>query len=199
MRHLVLHIHIPAGHGTVDEINPGAENQTVIGQHSASRQCHRLGVAVHADSPVMHHIDPVFRRQRAIGMAEVRHLLKTADIEVREKAGVILPRRFNQHDVNLALAVLGQIPRDCGPACPATHDNHAGTALRPDHGRLQGCCCGHAGADKGSSVQCHSQFLPQAVPAHSRSAKYAAKAAISSSDNRAAIICMTVCGRICFL
>ena len=160
MRHGVLCRQVPTGNRAFDKVDAWAEDQTVIRHRSATRQSHGLGIAVHTGRPVMHNVDAVLRRQLAVGMGKAVQFPESAQIQVREKAGIIAAAGFDQRDVDLSGAVLGDVARGGCPACPAAHDNHLGFAVRGrvHHGGAQRRC-GHPGAHKGTSVEFHG-FLP---------------------------------------
>src|SRR5210317_280054 len=85
-------------------------------------------------------------------------IAETANIQVREEAGVIMAAGFHQGYINAPFAVFGQIAGGSGPASTAADHNDLGLAMAcgPKGRRLQ---CGQgrgARANKGASVQCHS-------------------------------------------
>ena len=135
MWHLVLLAHVPAGNSAVDKIDTRAEDELVVRQDSPAREGHGLRRAIHINRPVMDHIDPLVR-QSAIRVANRAQLAKTTDIKVGEKAGVIGTARLDQRDINLALAVAGQIARSrCAPRTTTNHNNLARAAACGAHMR----------------------------------------------------------------
>ena len=187
---------IPTGNSPVDKINPRRENELVIRHRCTTGQCHCFRIAVHANSPIMHDVHTA-GGHCAVRMSEIINGFDPTEIKVRKEAGVIHARRFDQGDVNRAFAVFGDVARRGRTAGPAAnnHNPRLSMAAGEGHGRCQsGCRCGTT-AHKYTSIQFHV-FSSQSFACYSRSLKYAASAAISSSDRRPAIICMTGCDLI---
>ena len=130
MGHGVLGRQIPAINSTIHKIDTRRQDQFIIGHRSATSQGNGFGIAVHANGPIMHHVD-TRRGQSAIAVAQIINLFEATQIQVREETSVIHARGFNQRNVDFAFAVFGDIAGSGGPPCPAAnhHNPRFGMAI----------------------------------------------------------------------
>ena len=135
--------------------------------------------------------------------------LEVAEIEVGEEAGGEVLAGIDQRDIDLAIGILGDVAGSRGTAGAAAHDDDTGPPLRPQIGRHgeRGRTRAQERAEMAPVDMClelvrHGEppnLLPAVIDERqrcSRSVKWAASAAISSSESRAAVVRITSLVRI---
>ena len=197
VRHAVLLRQVPPRNGPRPEVDARREDEAVVGEAAPARQPHAPRVAVDGDRPVVYDVDPMTCGEGAVAVADRREVAEAAEIEVREEAAVVGAARFHERYIHSALRILGDVARGRGAARAAAHNDDARAPLC-EHRRRRERRRRHsrrreemASAQTAFSVSLVHDAFPLVHGSSSTLWKYAARAAISSSDKRPATSCMT--------